>query len=99
MRLTWRKEPRKRGWPSLEPRGAILRVDGRDVGSVYAYCVGFQKWRGWCWVARHDDLGIQRRNTANGGRIFGTLDGAKDDCEAYVREQLGLAPKKKRGAK
>lgn len=92
MRLTWRKQRPSR----TRPAGAILNVDGEEAARVLAKLIAPRKYRGWYWLA----TGAGHHSpTGSHYRIFGTLDGAKDDCEARVRERLGLAPKKKRGGR
>ena len=87
MRLTWRKQPHSAGLASIGegPRGAILKVNGEDVGFVQATRVGWDfAWRGWNWYARGE--GVPPRNEAS-VRIA-TAEEAKAACEAYVRACL-----------
>ena len=89
-RLTWRKQPNETGLRSIGqgPRGAILKVDGEDVGRVYAYGRGItgDPHRGWYWTARDNAGHIPLRNTA--GKPVKDLEEAKAACKAYVLECL-----------
>jgi hypothetical protein len=86
MRLTWRKEPSETGLARVtqSPRGAILKVEGVDVGHVYANRVAWQQFRGWYWVA--SGPGIPLKNTC--GSPVETIAIAKVQCTSYVRECL-----------
>lgn len=89
MRMSWRKQPNETGLRAVGqgPRGAILKVDGEDVGRVYPRRrAGAWEYRGWYWTARSDRLGIALRNTA--GDEVETIEEAKAQCAAYVREAL-----------
>lgn len=88
MRLTWRRQPSETGLSSIGqgPRGAILKVNGEDVGSVNARRIGLRfEWSGWYWSARIGDV---VGNSAADGRYYGDLDEAKRDCAAWVLRQL-----------
>ena len=87
MRITWRKQPNEKGLSRVcqSPRGAILRVDGRDVARVQAHRTDWQHYRGWTWYARCDELGVA---LLNDGRVHMTIEDAKAAAEAYVRACL-----------
>jgi len=97
-RLTWSREPNEQGLASVSqgPRGAVLKVNGVRVGSVYANSVSFHDYNGWYWVARHgggsDDPTIPEiplKNTCN--TPTKELEDAKKAFEAYVRGVLDKA--------
>jgi hypothetical protein len=94
-RITWRKQPNEGGLRSIGqgPRGAILRVDGEDVGRVQAdgRNITCDPFRGWFWYARSDDGRVPLKNTA-GEKPVKDLEVAKAACEAYVRECLVKGP-------
>ena len=97
MKLTWSKQPSEQGLASVGqgPRGAILKVDGKRIGTVSAVSIGWKSWRGWFWsTPPDDDLGIPWHNSHETPSF--DLDAAKAECEAYVRKCLGLPEKKKR---
>lgn len=64
MRLSWRREPRETGLAGVcqGPRGAILKVDGKDVGRVYSTSVGSRLEDGWFLAVRSENC-IPLRNT------------------------------------
>ena len=89
MRVTWRKQPHEPGLASIGegPRGAILRVDGEDVGHVYARRLGMAfEWKDWYWTARGE--GVDPRNSSAEGRYYDDIEAAKADCRAYIMERL-----------
>ena len=96
FRLTWSRQPSSGGLASIGegPRGAILKVNGVKVGSVYANGLGSHYYKGWYWVANYgnlasDDKGIPvipLRNTCD--TTINEIEDAKSACEAYVRGVL-----------
>lgn len=87
MRMTWRKQPHSSGLASIGegPRGAILKVDGEDVGFVNALSrdIGLGlRWNGWYWYAVGDRIPL--RNSSAGGLFYNELDKAKKACKEYV---------------
>lgn len=89
MRMTWRKQPSETGLARVcqGPRGAVLKVDGEDVGRVYARRVGGPgQYSGWYWVARSDRLAVPLMNTSDS--LVASLDEAKAACADYVRKAL-----------
>lgn len=95
MRVTWRKQPYSSGLASMGegPRGAILKVDGRDVGHVCANRLGMKyEWRGWYWCAWGE--GIPIKNTAADHVFYDDLEVAKSACKAYVVKCLSGRDKK-----
>lgn len=94
--MTWRKQPDERGLEAVgqSPRGAILKVDGEDIGRVYANRKGFaQEWDGWYWVARSVDDKVPLKNTAVDGKFFEDIEDAKRDCKDYVLSMLSRTAK------
>lgn len=92
MRITWRKQPNEKGLASVGqgPRGAILRVDGEDIGHVSASCKGLAfRWDGWYWVARSDGK-VPLKNTASESKYYKDIEDAKRDCKAYVMAMLSI---------
>lgn len=95
-RLIWSKQPNQQGLARVgqAPRGAILKVNGVEVGHVYANSVGFHSYLGWYWTACHGNLAsdtkdipvIPLQNTYK--TPDNDLEFAKASCEAYVREVL-----------
>ena len=99
LKLTWRKEPNETGLAGVtqSPRGAELRLNGKEVGSVAAIRISFQVYKGWYWLAGNEPteelpFTIPRRNTC--GKPVDTMEEAKNRCEAFVRKHLGLPPKR-----
>jgi hypothetical protein len=87
MRLTWRREPSMQGLARVTqgPRGAILKVNGEDVGRVYANRdYRTHRHNGWYWTARGN--GVALKNTC--GTPVASIEEAKAACAAYVRECL-----------
>ena len=77
MRLTWSRH--RFNWGEY---GARLKVDGVVVATVQP----LKRFGEFFWYARHDQLGVPRRNTANDTGV--SLSKAKEQCEAYVRKCL-----------
>ncbi len=94
MRLRWSTEPNETGLARVcqGPRGAILKVDGEEIGRASFSRV----YDGWYWNAYS---GIQRTIQRRYGHGISTLEAAKDECEAYVRSELGLPAKAKKKAR
>ena len=90
-RLTWRKQPNESGLARVGqgPRGAVLKVDGEDVGRVCANSVGFNEYRGWYWTAVDNAGRVPLKNTCD--KPVAALDDAKRQCEAYVRKCIDNA--------
>lgn len=88
LRLTWRKQARETGLRAVGsgPRGAVLKVNGEDIGRVYARRIDVGRYSRWWWAAygkdfpRHVDPDV----------TYETLEEAKAACEAHVRKVLGL---------
>lgn len=95
MRLTWRKFA-DNSFRRL-PDGARLHLDGKHIASVSPVTttrLGSDVC-GWMWSAPEDErLGISFRNTY--AEPAADRDEAKDQCEAYIRQCLGLPQKKAR---
>lgn len=91
MRLTWRKQPSEGGLRSIgqSPRGAILKMDGEDIGRVTANRVGWQRWMGWYWIAVSADGRVPLSNSC--AKPAATIDDAKAECLAYVKRCLAAA--------
>ena len=105
MRLTWKKEPSLSGLASVGqgPRGKILSLDGAPIGWVYAARKGLCfEWDGWVWRAGNDigmasvNTGTMRARLRGYPPRYSALESAQEACEKYVREQLGMPPKKVR---
>ena len=97
MRITRRRQPSERGLASVcqAPRGAVLKVDGEDVGRVCAYAVGFGKFVGWYWWAASKRYKVALRNTAaNDAPRYATVEEAKASCEEYVRACIRQAARR-----
>jgi hypothetical protein len=97
-RLTWRRQPNETGLARVcqHERGAELRLNGDIVGHVAPVIGNFRTTVGWYWYARADGPKlIPLCNTH--AQPVSTMDAAKADCEAYVRERLGMPKPKRRG--
>jgi hypothetical protein len=59
-RLSWRKQPSDGGLCRIgqAPRGAILKVSGKDVGHISAKSTGWGEWRGWYWFAHGEGIAM-----------------------------------------
>jgi len=88
-----------KGWARItqSPRGAILKVNGFDVGRVYANSSGWNEYNGWYWTAVYgslasDDKSIPPIPLTNTYKTpTNELEEAKKSCEAYVRGILARA--------
>lgn len=97
-RLTWSRQPNETGLARVcqGQRGKDLKL----LGCRIAYVRPFGRLRAleseaqWYWVAFDTAKGIPLRNTAN--EPCATMEEAQERCESYVRECLGLPPKKLR---
>mgnify|MGYP001224007371 CR=1 FL=1 len=94
-RLTWRREADEKGLRGVVQgeRGFDLRYDGAEVGTVRPRYDGWSRKRaGYYWTAQSANPPVPLINTA--GTPVATIEEAKAQCEAYVREHLGLPPRK-----
>lgn len=92
-RMAWRRKERSTGLYGMvhnHSRGWELRYGGVAVASVDIS----RAPAGYYWVARCTDPHVPLRNSAAEGRTYTILESAKDAAEVYVRECLGLKPKK-----
>jgi hypothetical protein len=95
VRLTWSKEPNESGLAKVcqLPRGAILKLNGKQIATVHAYTEGFSReLRGWYWYGGDEAIGVPRKNTASAP--LKELADAKAQAEIYVRTCLGLPLKR-----
>lgn len=87
MRITWKKQASEHGLAGMcqSPRGYVLRIDGKNVGSV-SWCRNASPWM-WS-VASDDDFGIPWSNSAARGVYYQDIELAKTECKAYVMQCL-----------
>ena len=86
MRISWRKQPRV----MYDSRGAILRVDGFDVGRVLSAGRGTAQW---FWYAGGPDVPLENSSL----RPVDSIEAAKAECERYVRDAIEAYAARKDG--
>jgi hypothetical protein len=102
-RLSWVKEvpdPNRSIAIGPPPGGKFLFNEKVVVGEVKPFRIGFGAYRGWYWTAalpptdEFAHLTVEPRSTKNSP--VNSLRTAKNDCDAYLREQLLISPMRKR---
>ena len=102
-RLSWVKEvpdPNRSIAIGPPPGGKFLLNEKVVVGEVKPFRVGFGAYKGWYWTAslpptdEFSHLTVEPRTTKNSPA--GSLRAAKDECDAYLRDQLLISPMRKR---
>jgi hypothetical protein len=95
QRITWKRVPREAGLAGIgynNDRGWNIRVDGESVGAVGPTSAHLENGtRAWHWWA---SVNGKLRNSAAERRRFCSPDEAAADCEDWVRQALGLPPRK-----
>jgi hypothetical protein len=86
-KLTFRKTPNEQGLSKVgqSPRGYIIKINGIEIGAIFARSVGWQGWDGWYYYVSSEDLGITHYNQAAAKKFCRTLDDAKLSVTNYLK--------------
>ncbi len=101
-RFTWRKRVGDHWRPHASTRYELNCGEQQDLACVSTVTKGLYSFEvlGWMWSCAEDkSLGIAHRNTvAEGREPFATIEEAKTDALAYIREcRQGKVPARGQG--